>query len=289
MTRTATSRPGPSGFLTALDQRLAEAATVLLGTDAADISGSRRPGVVSSHLLPQLIALCADPRRQDARWLVLTAAFGAFPTTDQLRAFGRNVELAPAGHTESSLLAQVINEPGRGRVDLPMTIVGDGTVVEVDFCARYDTHTGIHRVVRETIPRWSQEHQVTAVAWIDQYSAFRTLAPREVSRVFAYDRPVSGDPAADARYRPRLVVPWRSVLVLPDVPNPRASGQLAALAKFSGNTLSMIGYDMIPITSAEIRPPEDTNAFAQYLTVVKHAHRVAGISRSAAAEFAGFT
>lgn len=288
MTATTTSRLGPS-ILTALDQRLATAASVLLGADAPDLPEGRRPGMASSHLLPALIALCADSRRQDARWLVLTATFGAFPTTDQVKEFGRTVELGPSEYAESTLLAEVISEPGRGRVDLPMTIVADGVVVEVDFCARYDTHTGIHRVVRETVPRWRAEHTVTAVAWIDQYSAFRTLAPREVDRVFSYDGPLSGETASDATYRPRLVVPWRSVLVLPDVANPRASGQLAALAKFSGNSVSMIGYDMIPITSAEMRPLADTGAFAQYLTVVKHAHRVAGISRSSTAEFAGFT
>jgi hypothetical protein len=288
VTRIKSVSPEPSELLTALDQRLTEAASVLLDTDVLDLPESGPPGMVSGHLLPRLIALCVDQWRQDARWLLLTATFGAFPTTDQFREFERNVELAPAGHAESALLAHVINDPGRGRVDLPMTIVADGTVVEVDFCARYDTHTGIHRVVRETMPRWSATHTVTAVAWIDQYTAFRTLAPREASRVFAHERPVSVDPVSGPKYRPSLVVPWRSVLVLPDVPSARASGQLAALAKFSGNTVSMIGYDMIPITSADLRPPDNAVSFAQYLTVVKHAHRVAGISRSAAAEFAGF-
>lgn len=289
MTHTATSRPAPSDLLTALDQRLAEAATVLLGADLTDRSEVRRPGTMSGWLLPQLISLCTDPQRQDARWLVLTAAFGAFPTTDQLVEFGRSLELSPTGNAESALLAQVISDSGRGRVDLPMTIVDCGTVLDVDFCARYDTHTGIHRVVRETMPRWSAQHTVTGVAWIDQYSAFRTLAPREVGRVFTHDRTTSDDlSAAESAYRPRLVVPWRSVLVLAEVPNPDASSHLAALARFSGNTVSMIGYDMIPITSAELRPAADVNAFAQYLTVVKHAHRVAGISRSATAEFAGF-
>src|SRR5690606_22385315 len=62
----------------------------------------------------------------------------------------------------------------------------------------------------------------------------------------------------------------------------------AAVGESSGNHLSMIGYDMIPITSAETRPPGDAVTFAQYLTVVKHAHRVAAISRSATAEFTGF-
>lgn len=289
MSPTPAGPQGPSELLTALDQRLTEAALVLLETDVLDLPETQRPGMASSLLIPQLVALCTDPRRQDARWLVLTATFGAFPTTDQLREFGRSVELGPRAHTEAALLAQVIHEPGRGRVDLPMTIAAGGVVVEVDFCARYDVHTGIHRVVRETLPRWSAKQTVTAVAWIDQYSALRALAPREVSRVFAYDRGPSDTIDSEAAYRPRLVVPWHSVLVLADVPNPRASGQLAALAKFSGNTLSMIGYDMIPITSAEMRPAADAVAFGQYLTVVKHAHRVAGISRSAAAEFSGFT
>jgi len=268
---------------------------VLLDTESLDLPESRRPGIVSSHLLPELIALCIDPRRQDARWLVLTAAFGALPTIDQLLEFGRITELASAVHTEYTLLAEVIKDPGRGRVDLPMTIISEGVVVDVDFCARHDTHTGIHRVVRETIPRWSAEHEVTTVASIDQYSAFRSLAPREVNRVFAYDHPDPVDQAAEMAYRPQLVVPWRSVLVLPESANPREGansrdgGQLACLARFSGNTVSMIGYDMIPITSAEMRPRADADAFTQYLTVVKHAHRVAGISRSSAAEFAGFT
>jgi len=289
MTDSAAGPAGPRDLLRALDQRLSEAASVLLETDPLDPSDPALPGAGSSRLLPQLIDVCTDPRRQDARWLVLTATFGAFPTTDQLQEFGRTVELFPTEHTQSSLLAQVIHEPGRGRVDLPMTIVDDGVVVEVDFCARYDTHTGIHRVVREMMPRWSARHAVTAVAWINQSSALRTLAPHEVTRVFSYEGPGSGRPASGAKFTPHLVVPWRSVLVLPDVPKSRASGQLAALARFSGNTVSMIGYDMIPITSAEMRPAADTDAFAQYLAVVKHAHRVAGISRSAAAEFAGFT
>jgi len=45
---------------------------------------------------------------------------------------------------------------------------------------------------------------------------------------------------------------------------------------------------MIPILSAEQRPGQDAGLFSQFLAVVKHAHRVAGISNSASSEFAGF-
>ena len=50
----------------------------------------------------------------------------------------------------------------------------------------------------------------------------------------------------------------------------------------------LIGYDAIPFVSADLRPFGEPNAFAQYLTVVEHADRVAGISTSAVEEFAGF-
>jgi len=288
MTRTAIREWDGASLLAVLDQRLSVAARALLGDDALGTADGRPPGAMASALLPQLIRLCQDPSRSDARWLLLTAAFGAFPTVDQLKSFGRFLELTPPAVAESALLADVLNDPRRGRVDLPMTLVDGGTLVDVDFCARNDTHTGIHRVVRETIPRWAARHDVTAVAWVDKYTVFRTLGPPEVARVFDYGTRPHIDAAGEASYRPQLVVPWHSVVVLSEVPDPRTSRCLAALARYSGNRLSLIGYDMIPITSAETRPPSDSDAFAEYLTVVKHAHRLAGISRSAAAEFAGF-
>ena len=287
MNRSAPHKKPVPDLLASLDQRLIEAARVLLPDRGENLSAGAR-GTASAELLPHLFALCSDPARHDARWLVLTAAFGAFPTTQDVRDFGRYLELARPDHAQSALLAQIIRDPRRGRVDLPLTVVTGGTVVDVDFCARHDTHTGIHRVVRETVPRWDATHQVDAVAWIDQYSAFRSLAPRERERVFSFGGPSTVDATAERAYSARLVVPWQSVVVLPEVPNPAASAPLAALATYSGNTLALIGYDMIPITSAEMRPPADAVAFAQYLTVVKHAHRVAGISRSATAEFSGF-
>ena len=288
MSRTPPRRRTPQHLLAALDQRITEAARVLLEPGVRAVPDGA-PGSAAAHLLPHLIALCAERPRVDARWLLLTATFGAYPTSDELVAFGRDLETARPEHAESALLAGVFLDPRRGRLDLPMTVVTDGVVVDVDFCARHDTHTGIHRVVRETIPRWHTEHGVDAVAWIDEYTCLRRLAPRENSRVFAYGQDIRVDAMAETAYEEHLVVPWRSVVVLPDVPNPKASGPLAALATYSGNELALIGYDMIPVTSAEMRPASDSVAFAQYLTVVKRAHRIAGISRSATAEFTGFS
>lgn len=295
MTRTSAQRRSGADLLAMLDQRLTAAASVLLDDPPALPDGAP-VGSVSALLLPALVRLCRETRRADARWLLLTGAFGAFPSTDRVLDFGRYLELAPQEVAESALLADVLLTGRHEGLGLPMALVDGGVVVDVDFSARHDTHTGIHRVVRETVPRWAAGHDLQAVAWTEDHAAFRTLSYRERAHVFSFTDP-SAAPArrsraarttGDTETGARLVVPWRSTVVLIDVPNAHTSQQLAALARFSGNTLTLVGYDMIPITSAEMRPPVDAVTFAGYLTVLKHAHRVAGISRSAAAEFAGF-
>jgi glycosyltransferase involved in cell wall biosynthesis len=288
----------PAVLLAALDQRLTAAAALVL--DPADLDhGLTHGGGASAHLLPLLVAACADHDRVDVRWLTLTAAFGAFPTPQQVLDFGRMVELTDPMHAESTLLAGIIAQPRRGRLDLPMRTVSDAVVVEVNYCAKHSTHTGIQRTVRETMPRWAALHDITTVAWADPWCAFRTLTPTEHRRVFEHAEtpsaptsppaPVHADTTDEPSYEPELVVPWRSSVVLPDVFSMGAKDQLAGMARFSGNTVSMIGYDLIPLTSPELRPVGEANGTAAYLSMVKHAHRVAGISRSAVAEFRGFS
>jgi glycosyltransferase involved in cell wall biosynthesis len=60
------------------------------------------------------------------------------------------------------------------------------------------------------------------------------------------------------------------------------------LARFSGNRLAAIGYDCIPVVSADLVPIEEPNRFARYLSAIKYAHRIAAISVSATVEFRGF-
>lgn len=281
------SAPGHSALiLRSLDQRLSAVARAL-SLGGGDDRGAE-PGDATSALLPVLVQACRRAQRGDVSWLVLTAAFGGFPLSEEIRAFRRQLEVLDDGEAVTMLLGRVLEQPRRGRLDLEMDVHVGGTVVNVDFCARHDIHTGIHRVVRETLPRWRAEHDVVATANIDQYSALRTLAPRETARVFAHGDEVDVDPGAERLYRARLVVPWRGVLVIPEIPEHAFSPYLAALAEFSGNHLNLVGYDMIPVTSADLRPEVDAARFGRYLTVIKHAHRVAGISVSASAEFLGY-
>ncbi|WP_028046882.1 glycosyltransferase family 1 protein [Cellulomonas sp. URHE0023] len=266
------------GLLGALDQRVAAAAQAL----------GRPPGTDTAGTLCALVALARRSEKSDVAWLVLAAVLGTLPVAGEVQSFRRVLETRSDDEAAAALLADVVRRPWRGELELEMDVVVGGVVVNVDFCARHDIHTGIHRVVRETLPRWARDHEHVATANVDSYGALRTLAPRELQRVFDYAGDSRPDPAAEGAYQPRLVVPWRGVLVIPEIPDPRFGPALASLAELSGNAVTLIGYDMIPVVSADLRPHVDAVRFGHYLTVVKHAARVAGISVSATTEFAGF-
>lgn len=275
-------------LLRALDQRLGAVAAALDLISLPARGPALDPGRSASAFLPLLVEACLDAAGTDVPWLVLTGVAGAFPRSRDVLAFRRRLEVLPPHELAAALLADVVASPRHGRLDFEMDVVVGGIVVNVDFCARHDIHTGIHRVVRETLPRWQAKHAIVATANIDEYSGLRTLAPREAHRVFAYGTEPSVSTSDELDYHARLVVPWRGVLVIPEIPEPAFSPYLAALAELSGNQLNIIGYDMIPVVSADLRPDVDAVRFASYLSVIKHATRVAGISVSATTEFAGF-
>jgi len=178
----------------------------------------------------------------------------------------------------------------RGAADLEMEVRRDTVLVDVDFSARHNLHTGIQRVVRETVPRWWRDHDITLVAWTEQGGAMRDLVDQEADRVLRWnERADSGRDNELAEVLPhRLVVPWRSTLVLPEIPPPEHCGILAALAQHSGNHVALVGHDCIPVISPELIHESLPDRFTRFLEIVKHAHRVAGVSASAAREFRGF-
>lgn len=282
--------PAARERLEALDQRLLAAAHAVLGPEVPVLDGTpARPGQASAEILPALVTACRGPGGDEVAWLLLTAVRGRFPSPDEFLALARLLDLDPgASATVETTLLTLALDDAEARPDLEMTVVTDHPVVEVDYSARNDLHTGIHRVVRETLPRWDESHRITPVAWIDESTAFRALAPRERARVLRFGKDSVTDLAEELAFRHRLVVPWRTAVVLPDVPSPGASSVMTALARWSGNRVMLIGYDLIPITSADMRPFSDATVAAAQLTVVKHSARVAGISASAATEYGGF-
>ncbi|WP_290801930.1 glycosyltransferase family 1 protein [Herbiconiux sp.] len=166
-------------------------------------------------------------------------------------------------------------------------------MVDANFCATQEHNTGIQRVVRETLPKWERQgRSIRIVAWTADSTVMREIDEYETDRVLSWNErryPVGHrHPMESVEFTETIVVPWKTDVFLPEVPLPSTTAALACLAEFSGNSVTLIGHDAIPLVSAEGQPNSESERFAHFLTVVKHAHRVIGVSESAASEFRGF-
>ncbi|HEY0188613.1 MAG TPA: glycosyltransferase family 1 protein [Cellulomonas sp.] len=287
---------GGARVLAALTQRLRTATTVLLAAPPAVDD----PQHEAAALLDALVTtLGSRPAQDEEIWLLLTAVSGTLPEADEVLAARRMLALEDPITVTLWLMDLGLRMVGeRGDAALEMDLVVGGVVVDVNHTASSDRHTGIQRVVRETVPRWAARHELTLIAWTEGAGGMRELCDHEKRLVLRWDDSCADPDPQDRRttgtddqpdeLRPRLVVPWRSVVVLPDVPAVDTAGPLTAMAQFSGSSVVTIGYDAIPIVSADLRPWVEPGMFVRYLTLIKYARRVAGISVSAAAEFRGF-
>jgi glycosyltransferase involved in cell wall biosynthesis len=276
----------------ALADRLVAAARHLL-PGPPRMRGDDPAGEVADLLESMVRALGPQPDN-DRVWLLLTAVAGAYPSRGEVDRTRRKLQLLGERAAVLSVLSDTLDMAAdAGELAAPIDVLTRAVVVDVDHSAKYDLHTGIQRVSRSLLPLWTAEHGVVPAAWTPRSGALRHLFPAELARVIEWNG-IAGDPETQFG-RPvsefaatRLIVPWRSVLVLVEVPPTAACDRLAAIGSYSGNRLVVLAHDAIPIVSADMVPSEDTSKFVRFLTAVKFASRVAGVSASAASEIAGF-
>lgn len=282
----ATTADAPATTTAALAQRLRAAAEVYAPAVPEPLDDPGADAGVVLDLLLREVARRADPA---GAWLTWTAVAASFPTPEQVRATLRTAELVAPADAALWLLGQCA-PLARDPEAFPreMDVVVGAVVASVDYCARVEHHTGIQRVVRETMPRWAAEHEVLPVAWTDSGGIMRRLDDVETDRVLRWNDQVHLGRTPVDPTPPRLVVPWRSTLVLIEVPLPQLYPALRGMVQYSGNTTTVVGYDAIPVVSTDLRPYTEPDHYVQYLSVVKHAARISGISVSAAQEFRGF-
>ncbi|MET0965042.1 MAG: glycosyltransferase family 1 protein [Nakamurella sp.] len=236
-------------------------------------------------------SLTADPANHRV-WLTLAGISAAFPTRDDVDQVRRRLELSDPDEAAAFLLdfgLTAVQDSGAPLATVQV-VVG-GVLVDVDFTSRHELHTGIQRVVRQTVPIWNRDRDITAVAWTTARGAFRPLDPDESARIFDWaDAPASsGQPLPAPDDNSRLVlIPWQSVVVLPEVPAVDVTPRIAAIGACSNNSVVAIGHDAIPLISAETLDIEEPRKFMSYLSALKFASCIAGVSRSSTREFAGF-
>jgi glycosyltransferase involved in cell wall biosynthesis len=278
-------RPIPSRA--AAEQALRGRLVAVLDILAPDVD----PGASTPDLLQGLARAVQDDPAGDRAWLLATAVAGAFPTPAQVTGLLRRLDLAAPGAALFAVLTATVDKAASTEGTIrSLEIIRGGVVVDVAFCATHEHNTGIQRVVRETVPRWiASNRSVRLVAWTADGGSFRGLDDIETDRVLNWnDREFPPGSRNDEAQEDVVIVPWRSHVFLPEVPAHHLCEPLAAIAEHSGNAVSLVGYDAIPLVSAEGQRAEESERFAHYLTIVKHAERVLAISESAAEEFRGF-
>ncbi|WP_167136739.1 glycosyltransferase family 1 protein [Diaminobutyricimonas sp. TR449] len=173
-------------------------------------------------------------------------------------------------------------------------VVKDSVVVDVDHTSTVEFATGIQRVVRETVKRWVRDHPLTLVGWTPERTALRPLSEQEVDTALtgAKRKRVAPRGRLSRLRSPEVVdvaVPLGGTYVLAELSLDRnILLRLAAMAEYSSTKTAVIGYDAVPLSSAETANHMVSGGFANNLAAVKHMDKVATISEAAAIEYRGW-
>lgn len=220
-----------------------------------------------------------DPARM---WLTLAVLGGRLPDSDEVRDAIRRAQLDGTGAVVRGLLAGgALTSWERG--GRPVVVVTDRVLVDVHHTAQTDFATGIQRVTREATRRWAEAHGPMLVGWNTELTGIRELTPPEAERA------CWGGPPVDVPTDDPIVVPWRCTYLLPELAAEVVrTGYLQALAQYSGNSFNLIGYDLVPVTTAETSHEGMAPGFTRNLAAARYARTVAPISVAAAGEYYGW-
>jgi glycosyltransferase involved in cell wall biosynthesis len=229
-----------------------------------------------------IVAALPEIADSDA-WLLLAAIGKALPTEVEVR---RAARLARREGV-AALIEFCRREARRGgRTARRVRLLRDAVVVDVRHTAETELATGIQRVARETVRRWHHDHDVTLATWTEDSMSLRVLQPAEEATALHGVFPEHRTSAAIDR---DVIVPVGGVFLLPELAAESwRTDRIAALARHSGAVSGVIGFDCVPLTTAETVGAGMSGAFARNLNAVAEMDRVVAISEAAAAEYRGW-
>ena len=154
-------------------------------------------------------------------WLALVAVHATYPTEHDLDRATHVLELdgTPGfvrllwDEAETSLRHDSASTSG-------LQVVADTVVVDVTHTASHDLHTGVQRVVRETVGEWLATHELHLISWDYGRRVACALPPGEVARFRSWrDHVHGGDfvPRTPLAGDEPILVPWRSKVLLPEI------------------------------------------------------------------------
>lgn len=224
------------------------------------------------------------PTDRSEVWLALAVLSGLLPDETTV------VETARAGELDGALplAARVLESSTGASMTWSVRVETDEVLVDLAHTVSTPLMTGIQRVARETARRWYAAGGITPVSWTPGFGALRELTPAEHDLIVT-GRASADELAPDPADRMSVVVPWRTRYLVPELgAEPGRTSRLLALARFSGNRTGCIGFDLVPITTAETTQLGFAAVFARNLAAVRYFDRVAAISGAARTEYEGW-
>ena len=262
----------------------AERATLLerMSLVVSTLSGGEAPSARADLMARFEQALA--PADASAVWLALSVLEGRLATTSEVRRTVRAIRLDGVGAAFGADATQVAATWIAGfRPRNRVRVLSNAVLVDLDETARAGIATGIQRVARETVKRWTATHDLCLVGWDHDYRYLRLLTPSE------REQALTGSKAEPQLDPPDVVVPWMSTYLLPELsPQRPRNERIAALAQFARCRTGVIGFDCVPITSAETTALGVSEAFATNLAAVRHMDTVSTISAAAGTEYGGW-
>ncbi len=279
-------------FERAMARRLLQVAELIHGPTAEALSDTGidafeviRGSIEATDLPPLTIA-----------WLVLVACGAAYPNEGELAMAGQALRVDGT----STLL-----EHGKrffadcrrfGRTtDLDLEIVTDAVVIDISHTAGHNLHTGIQRVVRETVTRWINGQPDLVVAhWEFVANSPRRLSAEEIDRFAEWRTSVTKADAVGvwrdlAEATGRVIVPWKATVMIPELAaEPDRCDAYRAMKAAGICTLALLVYDLIPYTASETTPEGMPVRFSNAVSLAKIADKLSAISHATAAEFRAF-
>lgn len=263
---TTPSGPSSSRTLRARTERLKLLVTTLGGSSPND----------ATNLRAEVERLVGD--RVDRLWLAYAVIAAELPTDVEVAEMRVRATL----YSTWEALAPAFEILESTKRPPEVRVLTDVVTCDVHGTASSDYLSGIQRVVRETALRWSKR-EVEFVAWAHHFTALRPLGTDERVRLFG------GSDHDDEDDSDQVIVPWRCTHVVAEVAAEQGrNSRLLALARYSTNVVSCIGYDVIPVTSAATVDTGMTSNFVRYLAAVRRFDRVAMISAASDQEFRGW-
>jgi glycosyltransferase involved in cell wall biosynthesis len=244
-------------------------------------------GTPPARSLDGLLAQVADAvgvGSADHVWLTLSVLTARLPVAAEVVELRRLGELSGA----AALLAEAVRRMPPETLGRPVEVATGAVLVDVNHLADTTLMTGVQRVTNQVVSRWSRDHPVTFVRWTDEFRALRRTTADETARAVEGPTAATVRPSHDARGA-AVIVPWRSHVVLPEVALevPRTR-RLLALARHSRCATGAIGFDTVPLTSAETTERNVPGYFMQELAAIRQMGRVATISAAARTEYEGW-